>query len=231
MKFGMDLTFYLCAATAIYSGWRVFRTDSMVRASFLLLVSFLAVGVIMLLLAAEYLGVALFFMMAVEMMVMALFMVMFMMNPAGLNPMNMVHQERIAIGVGVSAFLGLSIVAIWGDFPARPLPPDLQPVRSLGKELLGDSMLIFESAGIALLATMIGTVVLSSHRGRYGPANAGSQPPGLVPGGAPAKTAEQKEKEKKEQEENKQEEQQEKQQNEPDKSEAQENKQEHHRHH
>ena len=36
-------------------------------------------------------------MMAVEMMVMALFMVMFMMNPAGLNPMQMVHQHAFAI--------------------------------------------------------------------------------------------------------------------------------------
>ncbi|MGE4476546.1 MAG: NADH-quinone oxidoreductase subunit J, partial [Stutzerimonas sp.] len=89
-----DVAFFVCAAVALLTGWRVFRTDSMVRASFLLLLSFIAVGVIMLLLAAEYLGVALWFMMAVEMTVMALFMVMFMMNPAGLNPMNMVHQPR-----------------------------------------------------------------------------------------------------------------------------------------
>src|SRR6056297_1916596 len=97
----VDLAFLLNAAIAVYSGWRVFRTDSMVRASFLLLISFLAVGAIMLLLGAVYLGVAIFFMMAVEMMIMALFMVMFMMNPAGLNPMNMVHQERISAAAGV----------------------------------------------------------------------------------------------------------------------------------
>ncbi|GAB3017877.1 NADH-quinone oxidoreductase subunit J family protein [Bowmanella dokdonensis] len=202
-----DITFYLCAAIAVFSGWRVFRTDSMVRASFLLLISFLAVGVIMLLLAAVYLGTALFFMMAVEMMVMALFMVMFMMNPAGLNPMNMVHQPWVAALLGFAVFTGLSLVAVYGEFPANPAPADLDPVRSLGRELLGDSMLVFESAGIALLATMIGTVVLSSHRGRYGPANEGSEPPGLDPGGPPAKSAAQKQQqreEQKEQEEDKQ---------------------------
>jgi NADH:ubiquinone oxidoreductase subunit 6 (subunit J) len=182
----VDITFYINAAIAIYAGWRVFVTDSMVRASFFLLISFLAVGVIMLLLAAIYLGVALFFMMAVEMMVMALFMVMFMMNPAGLNPMKMVHQEKVAIGVGLVAFLALSAAALFGQYPVRPVPEGLEPVVSLGHELLGDSMLVFESAGVTLLATMIAVVMLTSHRGRYGEANHGSRPPGLEPGGDPA---------------------------------------------
>lgn len=182
----VDITFYINAFIAIFAGWRVFVTDSMVRASFFLLISFLAVGVIMLLLAAIYLGVALFFMMAVEMMVMALFMVMFMMNPAGLNPMKMVHQEKVAIGVGGVTFIALGAVALFGQFPERPLPEGLEPVASLGHELLGDSMLVFESAGVTLLATMIAVVMLTSHRGRYGDANEGSQPPGLEPGGDPA---------------------------------------------
>jgi NADH:ubiquinone oxidoreductase subunit 6 (subunit J) len=57
--------FSVFSAAAIWTGWRVFRTDSMVRASFLLLVSFLNVGAILVLLLAEYLGTALLFMMAV----------------------------------------------------------------------------------------------------------------------------------------------------------------------
>ncbi|NWN82767.1 MAG: NADH-quinone oxidoreductase subunit J [Halomonas sp.] len=182
----VDLFFVLLAILAVVSGWRVFCTDSMVRASFFLLVSFIAVGLIMILLAAQYLGVAMFFMMAVEMMVMALFMVMFMMNPAGLNPMMMVHQHRFAIVAGALSFVVLAAVALLAEFPDSPLPADLDPVTSLGNELLGDSMLIFESAGIVLLTTMIGVVVLSSHRGRYGAAEEGSMPPGLVPGGEPA---------------------------------------------
>ncbi|SHF68246.1 NADH dehydrogenase subunit J [Modicisalibacter ilicicola DSM 19980] len=182
----VDIFFLLLATLAVVSGWRVFCTDSMVRASFFLLVSFIAVGVIMILLTAEYLGVAMFFMMAVEMMVMAIFMVMFMMNPAGLNPMMMVHQHKFSIAAGVAIFVVLGGVALLSEFPDNPLPADLDPVASLGNELLGDSMLIFESAGIVLLTTMIGVVVLSSHRGRYGAAEEGSMPPGLEPGGDPA---------------------------------------------
>ena len=182
----VDAIFWVLAALAVVSGWRVFCTDSMVRAAFFLLASFIAVGAIMLLLAAVYLGVAMFFMMAVEMMVMALFMVMFMMNPAGLNPMMMVHQHRLSIVAGGLAFALLGALALFVEFPDRSLPAGLDPVASLGRELLGDSMLVFESAGVVLLATMIGVVVLSSHRGRFGAANQGSLPPGLEPGGAPA---------------------------------------------
>lgn len=183
---GMDVVFWLFAVLAVGTGWRVFRTDSMVRASFFLLVSFLAVGGILLLLAAQYLGFALWFMMAVEMMVMALFMVMFMMNPAGLNPMNMVHQEKVAVGAGVASFLVLGWIAVTGDFPVRDVAPPPDPIARLGTELLGGSMLIFETAGVTLLAAMIGAVILSSRRGRFGDADEGSRPPGLTPGGEPA---------------------------------------------
>ncbi|MFW3613693.1 NADH-quinone oxidoreductase subunit J family protein [Billgrantia antri] len=183
---GTHIAFGVLATFAVLTGWRVFCTDSMVRASFFLLLSFIAVGGIMILLTAEYLGVAMFFMMAVEMMVMALFMVMFMMNPAGLNPMKMVHQERVAIAAGVIAFIVLSAVAVFSDFPDAPLPAEHAPVISLGRELLGDSMLVFETAGVVLLTTMVGVVVLSSRRGRYGRADEGSMPPGLMPGGEPA---------------------------------------------
>jgi len=187
---GVDVAFALLALLAVVTGWRVFRTDSMVRASFFLLTSFVAVGGILLLLAADYLGFALIFMMAVEMMVMALFMVMFMMNPAGLNPMNMVHQERTAVVAGAGSFLALAAVALSADFPAAARvgasTPSADPIAALGRELLGGSMLVFESAGVTLLAAMVGAVVLSSRRGRHGDADEGSRPPGLVPGGEPA---------------------------------------------
>jgi len=181
-----DLAFAALATVAVLCGWRVFRTNSMVRASFLLMLSFFAVGAIMLLLSAPYLGLATIFMMAVEMMVMALFMVAFMMNPAGLNPMSMVHQQRFAALAGIAVFTGLSLAVLLSDLPERPLDPARPVIRDLGTELLGPSMLSFETAGLTLLAAMIGTVVLSSRNGRYGPADAGARPPGLEPGGEPA---------------------------------------------
>jgi NADH:ubiquinone oxidoreductase subunit 6 (subunit J) len=183
---GTDLAFWALALIALVSGWRVFRTDSMVRASFLLLLSFVAVGLIMLLLGAPYLGTATVFMMTVEMTVMALFMVMFMMNPAGLNPMQMVHQHRFAIVAGALAFAGLALAILLSDFPHATVPPGRAVVDALGRELLGRSMLVFESVGVTLLATMVATVVLSARSGRFGPSDEGAMPPGLEPGGRPA---------------------------------------------
>ena len=181
-----DITFYILSALAIWSGWRVFQVDSMIRATFALMVSFICVGAIALLMSADYIGVATVFMMAVEMMVMGLFMVMFMMNPAGLNPMQMVHQYRLSIGAGIVAFIGLTVAVLETDLPHNPLPPGQDTMRDLGINLLGSSMLIFETAGVTLLATMLGAVILSSRRGRFGVSDAGAIPPGLHPGGTPA---------------------------------------------
>ncbi len=159
------------------SGWRVFRTSSMVRAAYWLLASFLGVAGILILLGADFLGLVLILMMAGEMTIMAVFMVMFMMNPAGLNPMVMVHQHRAAISAGVAAFLGLGTVGLLGSYPDHPLPATNHPTAELGVELLGESMLVFETAGVALLATMVGAIAIASRRGRFGEADAGSEEP------------------------------------------------------
>jgi NADH:ubiquinone oxidoreductase subunit 6 (subunit J) len=182
----VDLAFLALSALAIWAGWRVFRVDSMIRATFWLMTSFIAVGLIGLLLSAPYIGVATVFMMAVEMMVMGLFMVMFMMNPAGLNPMQMVHQHRLSAAAGILAFAGMTTAVLLTDLPSDPVPEDAHVVHDLGIELLNDSMLIFETAGVTLLATMVAAVILSARGGRFGDAEDGSVPPGLEPGGPPA---------------------------------------------
>ncbi|MFV1985998.1 MAG: NADH-quinone oxidoreductase subunit J [Gemmatimonadota bacterium] len=179
----VDVLFWLLALGSVLSGWRVFRADSMVRAAYWLLASFCSVGGILLLLQARFLGLVLILMMAGEMTIMAAFMVMFMMNPAGLNPMNMVHQHRTSIAAGVAAFAGLGLVGLLGQFPERPLQDPLTVTAELGSELLGNSMLVFETAGVALLATMIGSIALASRRGRFGVADEGSEAPSLDPDG------------------------------------------------
>jgi NADH-quinone oxidoreductase subunit J len=163
------------------TAYLVFRTDSMVRAAYWLLASFVAVGAILVLLQAEFLGLVLMLMMAGEMTIMAFVMVMFMMNPAGLNPMLMVHQHKTAITAGLAAFLVLSGAVVATDFPTEPAPQPAHATEELGTELLGESMLVFETAGAALLATMIGAVAVASRRGRYGNAEEGSIEPPLQP--------------------------------------------------
>ena len=176
----IDVLFWLFAASSLVAAWLVFRTDSMVRAAFWLLASFAAVGGILLLLELQFLGFVLILMMAGEMAIMAVFMVMFMMNPAGLNPMTMVHQHRTSIAAGIVAFLGLGLVAVGGVFPVVPRLRDADVTAALGSELLGGSMLVFQTAGVALLATMIGAIAVAGARGRFGDADQGSEEPTLT---------------------------------------------------
>ncbi|MDQ3964348.1 MAG: NADH-quinone oxidoreductase subunit J [Actinomycetota bacterium] len=177
----VDVLFLIFAVGAIVAAYLVFRTDSMVRAAYWLLASFVGVGAILVLLGAEFLGLVLMLMMAGEMTIMAFVMVMFMMNPAGLNPMLMVHQHRTAIAAGISAFLVLSAAVLVTDFPDAPATQTARATEELGVELLGESMLVFETAGVALLATMIGAVAVASRRGRYGDAEHDSIEPSLQP--------------------------------------------------
>ena len=177
----VDVTFWLFATGSVVAGYRVFRTDSMVRAAFYLLASFAGVGGILVLLGAEFLGTVLILMMAGEMLVMAIVMVMYMMNPAGLNPMIMVHQNRVAAATGIVAFLALAGVGLISGFPDRPALDPAAATEQLGMELLGDSMLVFQTAGVALLSAMIGAVIITGRKGRYGVAEDGSVEPPLQP--------------------------------------------------
>jgi NADH-quinone oxidoreductase subunit J len=176
-----NVIFWIFSLLAVFSAWRVFRTDSMVRAAYWLLVSFVGVGFIMIMLKAQFLGVILILMMGGEMTIMAVFMVMFMMNPAGLNPMIMVHQDRTAAAAGFGSFLLLAAVGLFARFPHAAVPAHAKPTAELGTELLGNSMLIFQTAGVTLLAAMIGAVAVVSVHGRFGRADVGSDAPAQQP--------------------------------------------------
>jgi len=135
----------------------VFRTSSMVRSALALLGSMAALGGMFMSLEAEFLGVLQLMMMATEMIIMAIFMVMFMMDPGGLGHMEMTHQKRLSIIIGVLAALaalGVSVLAAWGPIVERAPSPGAQ-LHDLGIDLMSRSMLIFETAGLAILVAMI----------------------------------------------------------------------------
>src|SRR5712691_2259234 len=97
------VVFWVLAVLAAASGFMVFRFRSMARATISLLVSFLAAGGLVILLGLGYLGVVVILMMVMEMIIMAVFMIAYMMNPAGLMPMSMVHNQRGALALRVTS--------------------------------------------------------------------------------------------------------------------------------
>lgn len=164
---GRDAAFLVFGAIAVLAGWRVFRTDSMVRASFLLLASFLGVAGALFLLESEFLAGIMILMMTGEMLIMAVFMVMLMMNPGGLMPMNMVHQPRLALFVSSGVFVALVTAILATDWPERRGSPPADVTYAIGEGMMTDKMLVFLAAGVALLACMIASLALALHRGRY----------------------------------------------------------------
>jgi len=148
---------------AIWFGIVVFRTHSMVRSALALLFSQTAIGAMFLVMQAEFLGVLQIMMMATEMSVMALFMVMFMMDPGGMGAMDMSHQKRLSLragGIGLVAALVVSWLPDWGPV-ASAIPDAGRQVELLGIELLGRSMFVFESAGLTILTSMIAATMVA----------------------------------------------------------------------
>lgn len=142
---------------AIWFGWRVFRTDSMVRSAFSLLASMVAIGGMFLVMEAEFLGVLQIMMMGTEMSIMAIFMMMYMMDPGGLGQMDMTHQKKSSIVAAVAAGgLALTVILLtqWGDIVAKAPTPS-QQIHDLGIEIMQRSMMIFESAGFSILTAMV----------------------------------------------------------------------------
>ncbi|MCQ0090208.1 hypothetical protein DC366_17710 [Pelagivirga sediminicola] len=148
---------------AVWFGVVVFRTHSMVRSALALLFSQTAVGLMFLVMQAEFLGVLQIMMMATEMSVMAIFMVMFMMDPGGLGAMDMTHQKRLSLwagGIGLGAALAVIWLADWGP-AGTDIPGAAQQTEDLGRELLGRSMLIFQSAGLTILTAMVAATMVA----------------------------------------------------------------------
>jgi NADH-quinone oxidoreductase subunit J len=162
-----DILFLLFSLLAVVTGVQVFRTDSMVRAAFLLLASFLAVAAVVIMLGSEFVGAIMILMMTGEMVLMAVFMVMFMMNPGGLMPMQMVHQPRFALAVSVLVFAGMTAVILLVDWQVHSTAMPADVTYAIGEGMMEEKMLIFLAAGVALLACMIASLALALHRGRY----------------------------------------------------------------
>lgn len=163
------VVFIAMALVAVASGVAVFVVDSMARATFALAVSFIAVGVELILLDMAYLGVITILMMVMEMAIMAVFMIMLMMNPGGLMPMSMFHNTRGSWLISLATFAVLATGSVLIPWPPRQGSPPPDVTRALGEAIMGSKMLVMVAVSAVLFATMVSAVVLSASRGRYDP--------------------------------------------------------------
>ena len=163
----VDILFWVMAVVAVVMGAAVFVVDSMARATYALALSFVAVGVQVLLLHQDYVGVIVILMMVMEMAVMAVYMVMFMgMNPA-LMPMSMVHDKRKAIAAASAVFVALAAGALLIPWPTRRGQPSSDTTRALGEALMGSKMLVMTVVSPVMVATIVAGIVIAAQRSRY----------------------------------------------------------------
>ncbi len=163
----IDIAHWALAIVAIVSGAAVFYVDSMARATYALAISFVAVGIDVLLLQQNYIGVTIILMMVMEMAIMAVYMVMFMgMNPA-LMPMSMVHDNRRAVAAAILTFALLAAGIFLIDWPSRRGVPTPDVTAALGEALMGPQMLVMIVVSPVMVSTIVAGVVLAAHRTRY----------------------------------------------------------------
>ena len=132
-------------------------------------------GLLFLALASQFLGVLQLLMMSAEMTVMVFFMVMYMPDPGGLMGMDMTHQKRTSTSFAVAVGVGLAVLAVVTDWPATTLPADAPDVRAIGFEVMGRSMFTFLFAGVTILFSMVGAVMLGERGGRFDLARPGDE--------------------------------------------------------
>jgi NADH-quinone oxidoreductase subunit J len=150
---------------------------------------------VLLVLGAQFLGVATIVVYAGAILVMFLFVLM-LAQPAGLAPYDRVSNEPLLSAVTGAVLLGLLTLAIGrmsagppaccrtpskaaalaGDRPTAPSPaPAADPlaadhVARLGAELFGRHLLAVEAAGVLLLVALVGSIAIVSR----GAADAGT---------------------------------------------------------
>ena len=158
---------WVLGAVAVAAGAAVFVVDSMARATYALAASFVAVGLMVLSLELDYIGVVIVLMMVMEMAIMAIYMVMFMgMNPA-LMPMEMVHNKRGSLLLAGLTFAVLAAAVLLIPWPERLGEPSAEPTAALGEAIMGSHMLVMLAISAVLFSTIVAGIVLANPRGRY----------------------------------------------------------------
>ncbi|MET3808402.1 NADH:ubiquinone oxidoreductase subunit 6 (subunit J) [Nakamurella sp. UYEF19] len=163
----VGVAFWVLAAVAVAGGAAVFVVDSMARATYALALSFVAVGIQVILLGLNYVGVIVVLMMVMEMAIMAVYMIMFMgMNPA-LMPMSMVHSRRWSLATAITVFAVLVVGIVLTPWPTRSGAPGADTTVELGRALMEGKMLVMIGVSAVLLTTMVAGLVIALPRGRY----------------------------------------------------------------
>ena len=156
-----EIAFSIVAVVGAFAAFRVVSAHNVVRAALYLVVTLASVGVVYLLLAAEFIAWVQILIYVGAIVILFLFGLMLTKAPIGREALD--NQRRgTAFVVGLAVFAGLFLL-LQDAFPWDA--PDVQPAQGtaaeVGTSIFRDFVLPFEAVSFILLAALIGAIVLS----------------------------------------------------------------------
>jgi len=170
--------FYFFSIITVGSALMVIASKNTVHAVFFLILDFISVGCLFIMIGAEFLGMIMLIVYVGAVAVLFLFVVM-MLNVAEQKQSwfrGLKKSTHIPVGLIVSIIILLEILVVIGGWKYKAnfintnsiaIDPNFSNTHQLGSVLYTDYIYLFQIAGIILLLSMVGAIVLT-YRKREG---------------------------------------------------------------
>ena len=162
--------FYFFSAIAIFSSLMVITSRNTVNSVFFLILDFISVGCLFIMVGAEFLGMIILIVYVGAVAVLFLFVVM-MLNVAEQKQSWFIGKKstHIPIGLIVSVLILLELLVVVGGWKYKDdlmsistlNLSDISNTHQLGLVMYTDYILYFQLAGVILLLSMIGAILLT----------------------------------------------------------------------
>ena len=165
-----SIFFYFFSIIAIFSSLMVITSRSTVNSVFFLILDFISVGCLFIMVGAEFLGMILLIVYVGAVAVLFLFVVM-MLNVAEQKQSWFIGKKstHLPTGLIVSVLILLELLVVVGGWQYKEnlmssstlIMSDISNTHQLGLVMYTDYILFFQIAGIILLLSMIGAILLT----------------------------------------------------------------------
>ena len=165
-----SIFFYFFSIIAIFSSLMVITSRNTVNSVFFLILDFISVGCLFIMVGAEFLGMILLFVYVGAVAVLFLFVVM-MLNVAEQKQSWFIGKKsnHLPTGLIVSVLILLELLVVVGGWKYKEnlmssstlILSDVSNTHQLGLVMYTDYILYFQLAGIILLLSMIGAILLT----------------------------------------------------------------------
>ncbi len=170
--------FYFFSIIAIFSAIMVVASKNTVYSVFYLILDFISISCLFIMIGAEFLGMIMLIVYVGAVAVLFLFVVM-MLNVSGTKDKQFkrkVSYSHISFGSLISLIIFLELIIVVGGWKYKPNIVEISSIRidkdftnthAIGNVIYTDYIHLFQLAGLILLVSMIGAIVLT-YRKREG---------------------------------------------------------------